>query len=39
MLHHPTLDTLQELKLTGMLKALSEQMHMPDIGDLSFEER
>jgi len=39
MLTHPTLDKLQTLRLTGMLKALSEQMQMPDIADLSFEER
>ena len=39
MLTHPTLDKLQTLRLTGMLKALSEQMQMPDISDLSFEER
>jgi DNA replication protein DnaC len=39
MLTHPTLEKLQALKLTGMLHALKEQMHMPDMGDLSFEER
>jgi DNA replication protein DnaC len=39
MLTHPTLDKLQTLRLTGMVKALSEQMQMPDIADLSFEER
>lgn len=39
MLSHPTLEKLQALRLTGMLGALSEQMHMPDIGELSFEER
>ncbi len=39
MLYHPTLEKLQALRLTGMLSALIEQMHMPDIGDLSFEER
>lgn len=39
MLHHPTLDKLQALRLTGMLKALQEQQHMPDIDSLSFEER
>jgi DNA replication protein DnaC len=39
MLTHPTLEKLQALRLTGMLQALSEQMQMPDIGDLSFEER
>jgi DNA replication protein DnaC len=39
MLNHPTLEKLQALRLTGMLCALKEQMQMPDIGDLSFEER
>jgi DNA replication protein DnaC len=39
MLSHPTLDKLHELKLTGMVQSLSEQMQMPEIGDLSFEER
>jgi len=39
MLTHPTLDKLQTLRLTGMVKALREQMQMPDIADLSFEER
>jgi len=29
MLTHPTLEKLQALKLTGMLSALKEQMHMP----------
>lgn len=39
MLTHPTLEKLQALKLSGMVKALSEQMNMPDVRDLSFEER
>jgi len=39
MLKHPTLDKLQTLKLTGMVAALTDQMAMPDIDDLSFEER
>jgi DNA replication protein DnaC len=39
MLIHPTLDQLRTLKLTGMLKALEEQMQMPDIESLSFEQR
>src|SRR4029434_9370826 len=39
MLNHPTVEKLQALKLTGMLKALSDQMTMPEVGDLSFEER
>jgi hypothetical protein len=39
MLTHPTLDTLQALSLHGMYTALNEQMQMPDIAPLSFEER
>jgi DNA replication protein DnaC len=39
MLIHPTLDKLQRLKFTGMATALAEQMTMPDIEELAFEER
>ena len=39
MLNHPTLEKLQVLKLTGMLKALEEQMQMGEAAELSFEER
>jgi DNA replication protein DnaC len=39
MLTHPTLDRLDELKLTGMRKALEEQFAMPDCQSLSFEDR
>ena len=39
MLKHPTLDKLQTLKFTGMVAALNDQMSMPDIDELSFEER
>jgi len=39
MLNHPTLEKLQQLKCTGMLTALSEQMNTADIEALSFEER
>ncbi|MBT3197536.1 MAG: AAA family ATPase, partial [Gammaproteobacteria bacterium] len=39
MLLHPTLDKLNGLKLTGMITALTEQTHLPDIEQLSFEER
>ena len=39
MLNHPTLDKLRILKLTGMLQALTDQQHHPDIDPLSFEER
>ena len=39
MLTHPTLDKLQALKFTGMATALAEQMQMPDMEELTFEER
>ena len=39
MLTHPTLDKLQRLKFTGMAAALAEQMQMPDVEELAFEER
>lgn len=39
MLTHPTLEKLQTLRLTGMLKALEEQQRMADIEKLGFEER
>ena len=39
MLTHPTLEKLQTLRLNGMLKALNEQQGIPDIDQLSFEER
>lgn len=39
MLTHPTLDKLQALKCTGMATALAEQMQMPDMEELTFEER
>lgn len=39
MLKHPTLDKLQALKLSGMVAALSDQMTIPGITELSFEER
>ena len=39
MLTHPTLDKLRTLKCTGMAAALSEQMTLPDIDTLTFEER
>lgn len=39
MLRHPTLATLQTLKLTGMATALAEQLEMPEVHCLSFEER
>ena len=39
MLTHPTLDTLQTLRLTGMYQALIEQRQVPDMAALTFEER
>ncbi len=39
MLNHPTLDKLHDLRFIGMAKALTEQMALPDIDDISFEER
>ena len=39
MMHHPTLDKLQQLKLIGMLNALQEQERIPDIRTMPFEER
>ena len=39
MLNSPTIEKLKTLKLTGMLKALEEQMSMPGISELDFFER
>lgn len=39
MLIHPTLDKLQTLRLTGMQRALIEQMDMPERDALTFDER
>jgi DNA replication protein DnaC len=39
MLHHPTLEKLQTLRLPGLYKALTEQMQMSESESLSFEER
>jgi DNA replication protein DnaC len=39
MLKHPTVEKLQTLKLTGMSKAMEEQLRLPEIQSLSFEER
>jgi len=36
MLTHPILEQLKELKLTGMVKALSEQLNVPDIESMDF---
>jgi len=39
MLTQPILENLQKLRFFGMLNALEEQMQMPDIDKLGFEER
>ena len=39
MLIHPTLELLQRLRLSGMYKALQEQLQLPETDSLSFEER
>ena len=39
MLTHPTVEKLHSLKLNGMVKALEEQIGMPDLKELTFEER
>jgi len=39
VLTHPVLDKLQVLRFHGMLAALQEQLQMPDIEGLTFEER
>jgi len=39
MLIHPIFDKLQNLRFFGMLSALEEQIKMPDIEKLSFDER
>jgi len=39
MLNHPTLDKLQQLRLTGMVQGLLDQQRLPDIQELGFDER
>ena len=39
MLTYPTIDNLRTMRLAGMARALEEQMQMPEIDSLSFEER
>ncbi len=39
MLHHPTVDQLHQLRLSGMAKALASQAQQADISQLSSEER
>ncbi len=38
MLIHPIIDQLKSLRLSGMVITLEEQMQMPDMESLSFEE-
>ena len=39
MLHEQTMEKLYAMKLNGMAEAFKEQLELPDIIDLSFEER
>ncbi len=39
MLTHPTLEKLRSMKLFGMARALQEQLELPNVYDLTFEER
>ncbi|HEY2736948.1 MAG TPA: ATP-binding protein, partial [Thermoanaerobaculia bacterium] len=39
MLTHPTLEKLQALRLSGMVKGLEEQMQMTGLEELGFVER
>jgi DNA replication protein DnaC len=39
MLHQPTIEKLQDLKLNGMLRAYHEQQQSPECAALTFEER
>lgn len=39
MLNQPTLELLHELRLPGMAQAFEEQLGMPEIGELTFEDR
>lgn len=39
MLTHPIIDKLRDLRLNAMARALEEQIQMPDLDSLSFEER
>ena len=39
MLHHPTCERLAQLRLFGMVQALTEQAQAPDLQALTFEER
>jgi DNA replication protein DnaC len=39
MLLHPTIESLKSLRLLGMVKALENQLNLPEIENMSFEER
>jgi len=39
MLNHPTIDALKSLRLSGMAKSFEEQLKLPDVHKLTFEER
>jgi len=39
MLNNPTVEKLRSLKLSGMVKALEEQIGIPDLKELTFEQR
>lgn len=39
MLIHPTIESLRQMKLTGMVRALESQLQTPDILELPFDER
>lgn len=39
MLLHPILDKLRSMRLTGMVKAFEDQLEMPEIERMSFEDR
>jgi DNA replication protein DnaC len=39
MLTHPTIEKMKSLRLFGMAKAYEDQIHMKDIGELSFDDR
>lgn len=39
MLRHPTIEQLQALHLTGMATAFAEQLDLPEVQALSFDER
>lgn len=39
MLTHPTIDTLHALRLPGMARAFEEQLRMPEVSMMTFEDR